>query len=188
MPISSSELRHGTVSCYNVHKCRCDDCKAAKAFYARRSRERHPDYATNYYRANTEACKARTKDWVQRNRDKVRDEQRKRAALNRERYNANLRRWRSRNKAKVSEFGRRSRAKRKQAKVFKVTAKDWRELVNRFGSRCAYCGKKDTMTADHVVPLSRGGNHSIGNLLPACVTCNISKGPKFLIEWKMLCR
>jgi 5-methylcytosine-specific restriction endonuclease McrA len=37
---------------------------------------------------------------------------------------------------------------------------------------------------DHVYPLSRGGSHGIGNVLPVCRPCNLSKGAKFLIEWK----
>lgn len=28
-------MKHGTVSCYVYHKCRCDDCRAAKASYER---------------------------------------------------------------------------------------------------------------------------------------------------------
>jgi len=37
---------------------------------------------------------------------------------------------------------------------------------------------------DHVVPLIRGGRHSVGNIIPACRSCNSSKGGKFIIEWK----
>lgn len=31
---------------------------------------------------------------------------------------------------------------------------------------------------DHVIPLARGGAHAIANLVPACATCNTSKGAK----------
>lgn len=37
---------------------------------------------------------------------------------------------------------------------------------------------------DHVVPLSRGGRHSIGNILPACESCNLSKHASYLVEWR----
>lgn len=66
-----------------------------------------------------------------------------------------------------------------------VTERDWRRLVARYGGRCAYCDRKpETLHRDHVVPLSRGGRHSIGNLLPACPPCNMSKHTAFLVEWK----
>ena len=48
---------------------------------------------------------------------------------------------------------------------------------------CAYCGATGDMSLDHVVPLSRGGTHEIDNLLPACRSCNSSKGAKLLEEW-----
>lgn len=50
-----------------------------------------------------------------------------------------------------------------------VSIGDWMRLVDRYDGRCAYCGDvADRLQMDHVVPLSRGGRHSIGNVLPAC--------------------
>jgi 5-methylcytosine-specific restriction endonuclease McrA len=39
---------------------------------------------------------------------------------------------------------------------------------------------------DHIIPLSRGGRHSIGNLAPACAACNLKKGYKYLVEMRNL--
>lgn len=64
-----------------------------------------------------------------------------------------------------------------------VTARDWRRLVARYRNRCAYCGRARPLEQDHVIPLSRGGRHSIGNLLPACASCNRSKQALLLVEW-----
>jgi 5-methylcytosine-specific restriction endonuclease McrA len=33
------------------------------------------------------------------------------------------------------------------------------------------------------VPLTRGGSHSITNIVPACKTCNSSKRDRLLHEW-----
>lgn len=69
--------------------------------------------------------------------------------------------------------------------VGEFTAKDWVRLVNRHGGRCAYCGvKPESLVKEHVVPLSRGGAHSLGNILPACRPCNSSKTDKFISEWR----
>lgn len=65
-----------------------------------------------------------------------------------------------------------------------VATRDWDRLVARHQGRCAYCGWAGKLTEDHVVPLSRGGRHTIGNLLPACGSCNSSKGGRFLVEWR----
>ena len=44
---------------------------------------------------------------------------------------------------------------------------------------CAYCDRElrfVEMTADHVIPLSRGGRDEIGNVVTACAPCNREKG------------
>jgi 5-methylcytosine-specific restriction endonuclease McrA len=40
---------------------------------------------------------------------------------------------------------------------------------------CQYCGTKDDITVDHVVPRSRGGKSSFLNCVASCKECNIHK-------------
>ncbi|MFF3992454.1 HNH endonuclease signature motif containing protein [Streptomyces cyaneofuscatus] len=40
---------------------------------------------------------------------------------------------------------------------------------------CAICYSRPATTADHIVPLSRGGTNDIQNLRPACGPCNFSR-------------
>ena len=54
-------------------------------------------------------------------------------------------------------------------------------LMHRDGFRCAYCGAKAD-TVDHVVPRSRGGEHSWENCVAACSTCNRRKADRLLAE------
>jgi 5-methylcytosine-specific restriction endonuclease McrA len=53
---------------------------------------------------------------------------------------------------------------------------------------CGYCHKvlptKD-LTVDHIIPSSRGGKNTWGNLITACVPCNRKKGNKTPEEAKM---
>lgn len=67
----------------------------------------------------------------------------------------------------------------------RVEPKDWERTVRRYGGKCAYCGVGGPLHMDHVVPLSRGGSHTIGNVVPACPPCNLSKGGKFITEWRL---
>jgi hypothetical protein len=62
--------------------------------------------------------------------------------------------------------------------------RDWCRLVARHGGQCAYCHIAPATTRDHVIPVSRGGTSWIGNILPACESCNSSKHNKLLIEWR----
>jgi ribosomal protein S27AE len=66
-----------------------------------------------------------------------------------------------------------------------VAVRDWLRLLNRYGGCCAYCGSAENIHMEHVVPLSRGGRHTIGNVLPACRDCNLSKHNKLLMEWRI---
>ena len=77
----------------------------------------------------------------------------------------------------------RHRAKRAGVEVLEVSEEDLRRI---YSSPCLYCGAVGGITADHVVPISRGGRHSVGNLVPACQTCNKRKAGRLLIEWRSL--
>jgi 5-methylcytosine-specific restriction endonuclease McrA len=59
-----------------------------------------------------------------------------------------------------------------------------REFVfARDGYECVYCGAKDKLTLDHVIPDSRGGSHTPENLATCCSTCNSSKHARTPQEW-----
>jgi hypothetical protein len=46
-----------------------------------------------------------------------------------------------------------------------VSDEDWLRLLARWRYACAYCGSKpELLHHDHVIPVTRGGSHSIGNL------------------------
>jgi 5-methylcytosine-specific restriction endonuclease McrA len=52
--------------------------------------------------------------------------------------------------------------------------------------RCYYCRSKvdpNNRTIDHRIPLSRGGSHSVKNLVMACHQCNSSKSDKTEAEY-----
>ena len=51
---------------------------------------------------------------------------------------------------------------------------------------CYYCGRKfapKELTMDHIVPLSRGGRSTKGNVVPCCKECNARKKMKLPMEW-----
>lgn len=49
-------------------------------------------------------------------------------------------------------------------------------LRDRF--RCQYCGEETSLTFDHVVPRSKGGQTNWTNIVAACDACNLMKGSK----------
>ncbi|MBL8573329.1 MAG: HNH endonuclease [Hyphomicrobiaceae bacterium] len=53
-------------------------------------------------------------------------------------------------------------------------------LRDRF--QCQYCGSKDDLTFDHLIPRARGGLTTWDNVLTACSPCNLRKGSKSLAD------
>ena len=56
-------------------------------------------------------------------------------------------------------------------------------LRDRF--QCQYCGSREDLTFDHLVPRSRGGLTTWDNIVTACSPCNLKKGGKLPAEAKM---
>jgi len=55
-----------------------------------------------------------------------------------------------------------------------------KNVLIRDNHSCTYCGAKDDLTIDHIVPASKGGEWSWTNLTTACAKCNNRKGDKYL--------
>lgn len=64
-----------------------------------------------------------------------------------------------------------------------ITTAEWLECVEAFDNSCAYCGAQRNLTMEHVIAIANGGTNSVDNIIPACRSCNSSKGTKELIEW-----
>jgi hypothetical protein len=75
------------------------------------------------------------------------------------------------------------RAAIKNLKMENFTLEDLESHLSKFKSLCVYCGK-NYEHLDHVIPISKGGAHTLNNLVPSCAQCNFSKNNKILFkEW-----
>jgi len=64
-----------------------------------------------------------------------------------------------------------------------LTDDQWAALRAAWGG-CAYCGAPDDAPQrDCVLPLSRGGRYTVGNVVPACRSCNSSKCNAEVTAW-----
>jgi hypothetical protein len=48
---------------------------------------------------------------------------------------------------------------------------------------CCYCGSREYLSADHLIPTKRGGPNTGDNLVWACRSCNSSKCARDALEW-----
>jgi 5-methylcytosine-specific restriction endonuclease McrA len=76
--------------------------------------------------------------------------------------------------------------KREKEKCRRLRQSSWWMRKTQQGV-CYYCNRKvekSDLTMDHLVPLSRGGKSTKGNIVPACKECNNKKKYLLPIEWE----
>jgi len=76
--------------------------------------------------------------------------------------------------------------KKERQKARELRASQWwkRRLAKGV---CYYCGRRippKELTMDHIVPISRGGRSTKGNLVPCCKDCNNHKKHLLPMEWE----
>ena len=63
------------------------------------------------------------------------------------------------------------------------------QILDKTSGLCAYCGTGltlESMTVDHIISISHGGENDLDNLVPACWSCNHLKGSMPLEEFSLL--
>jgi len=117
------------------------------------------------------------KQWAKDNPDKVYERCKKWQAKNRDKMNKSAREWARRNLGKILAKNQKRRTAKTQAGG-SFTPAEWNALCKHYKHRCLCCGKRRKLTADHIIPVSKGGSSNIDNIQPLCGPCNSSKGAK----------
>jgi 5-methylcytosine-specific restriction endonuclease McrA len=60
-------------------------------------------------------------------------------------------------------------------RIWKIPSVNRREVLKRDNYRCQYCGSNKCLTLDHVIPVSKGGEHKWNKVVTACEPCNQRK-------------
>ncbi len=120
--------------------------------------------------------------WSHLAENRTRDAARRSSATQRAIAAARTRTWQIANPDKVLLNYHARRAKMRVGET-DVTAARWRERLAEFGQRCAYCAKSGSrLVIEHMTPISRGGSHTMDNIVPACSFFNGSKHDSTLLE------
>lgn len=200
MKICTKCKEYKTFECFFKDRSRktgfADKCNDCVKIYILANADRIREGKKKWHKENFEKTKKRQQKYRLDNAEKIKEDKRKYrlenaekiAAWHRKRYLETIderkeynKQYRLANPEKDRDRHNKRRARKLANGVYKISLK---ELKKIYSSPCFYCGSTDSIQADHVIPVSRGGQHSIGNLLPACAKCNMSKGSKLLIEWR----
>lgn len=68
---------------------------------------------------------------------------------------------------------------RKNRKQISQYNKTLNKLLHKYNFECVHCKSKDSLTIDHIKPVSKGGTDNINNLQILCKRCNSKKGAKY---------
>lgn len=148
-------------------------------------RVRDAERAIKYYHdpTNAEKIRAKRKEWRKANSEAIRKSNAEWRKANPDKYRDIQARYRTRNPEKGLVHVERRRARKMNAPVNDFTAADWRAVLEDFNGACAYCLTSDIpLQQEHMTPLSRGGEHTRSNIVPACAPCNYKKGTRTILE------
>ena len=180
MPYKSISDRNAYASTYYrvYYKKHRDSLLAYKARYRAANKEKLRAAATEYDRRHQEERRQYRKR--NRKRQELRD------ALCRAKTPEKYRALRSRSLGWVKRRARKRGCTVGAAQAIRAV---YMRARNESRVRCYLCMKGIPIGrrhVDHVVPLSRGGAHSVENLAIACAACNMRKRTKTPVELGML--
>lgn len=133
------------------------------------------------YASDPEKFLLQAKKWAENNVEKANANKRIWALRNQEKTSDAGKKWTAKNPEKRAEMKLRRRARMASNPVFEVSDEFLKRL---YTSPCVACGNTKKITADHIIPVARGGEHSESNLQPLCGSCNSSKRDLTMTEWQ----
>ena len=129
--------------------------------------KKHKEYWIKYYKEN--------KEKILRNGKKYRND-------NPEYMKMVIKKWAQKNSDRVNVKTNRRRAKIRLLPN-SLTVEQWNEVKIYFHNECCYCGKEQPLEQEHLIPISRGGEYTLNNIIASCRSCNASKSDKLIYDW-----
>ena len=174
----------------NDRKCnKCNEVKSLNEFYKdKSSSDGYGHYCklclsiihTEYRGSHKKQISKNAKYWRSQNKEYLYQRKKQEREANPEACRARIIAWQKANPEREQERRKRGKIARRlrnqENPVNDLTIAQWREILIVFGYRCAYCNRKmQRLTQDHITPLSKGGPHTMSNVVPACRSCNSKK-------------
>lgn len=184
--------------------------KEKRQRYYRENEGRISAQRKRHYSENKEEISKRQKQYNYKNKERISERDKQYRHKNRERLSEQSKQYYRKNKEEICRFqkeyrqsksgriasaaGRHRRCSREAASEVSLTVKQFHRILKNQRCRCNICGKKFTKSRppamDHIIPLSKGGGLTSGNVQVLCKSCNCKKQSKilkrFIISWSVL--
>lgn len=147
-------------------------CNKCKRILVANKNNFHRSKAGEYgVRSDCKICRRKkTKSWEENNKERRREVSKQ---------------WREDNPDKIFNYAN----KRRQLEENQgngISKEQWLEMMKFFEWKCAYSGvtlNKNSRSIDHIIPLSKGGENEIWNLVPMHKSYNSQKNVIDMLEW-----
>lgn len=155
--------------------CRLCENESARRWRAN-NRDRVADLNRSFYQANREERLAYHRKYRQEHPEYFREKQKEFRQENVSYHRDYVREWGRSHPDKIKAQDHARRAAKRVGGRF--TPDEWAALKQRYDYHCLRCGRREPeikLSADHVIPLSKGGVNTIDNIQPLCKPCNTAK-------------
>ena len=178
-------------------------CKECRNLSARESTQRadsnHKEVLKKSYQKHKEKRIKEKAEYRESNRKLLADKQKEYYRENKEECIEYQKKYRAYNKERIRDYWKMYRAT-EQGKTVKRNSNHKRRTLTKNGDvtvqqlkelyltakNCYWCNtklNKNNTHLDHLMPLSKGGEHTLSNLVISCRKCNLSKNAKDPIEF-----
>jgi 5-methylcytosine-specific restriction endonuclease McrA len=161
-------------------------CRECENENSRRWRSNNRDHVTElnreYYEANREERLKYHRQYRQENREYFQEKMEEFREQNPAYHRDYMREWACANPDKIKAQDNARRAFKK-GQEGSFSAEEWEVLKRRYNYTCLRCGRREPeikLTADHIVPISKGGSGTIENIQPLCGACNTAKHARII--------
>jgi len=149
--------------------------------YNKKWLEDNPTYHKQWEMDNKEHRRKQKKQWEKDSKEH-RNEYMKQYHKNNPKY---VRRYLKTEKGKIAAQRSQSNRRAELRKIINtLIPQEWLDILKEYKYKCAYCGRGFNLfnrpEKDHVIPISKGGDNTKENIVPACKSCNSKKGNKIL--------
>lgn len=151
----------------------CEKVRAINLAYMRANKDKVNQWNRESYARHRVENKIRKAEYYKENKFKI--QQRAKA-------------WKEENKDKIQFSSAKRDAFERSCQIHDLTLQQWQQLKKSYGYRCGYCRRRRRLEMDHKQPISRGGQHTLENIIPACRDCNCEKWTMTYGEYLEFCR
>lgn len=129
----------------------------------------------------------RSARWRKNNLEKSAEIQHRWYESNKKEFNRNHRKYVKEHPEIYVAASQKRRALKAKSAINLAAIQKWMQRVRSSkNSRCYYCSNLvsgSDLHFDHIIPLSKGGPHTVENLCVSCAKCNLTKRAKHITAW-----